>query len=265
MRALLTLVLATAALGLPHAAAAQVFLTGRVVDEDTSLPITGVRVVLLDNSGRHVASRGSDDDGAFHFSVRREGPYQLRASRIGYQETTTPRLWLGEHQFVEVELRLHPDAVLLAPLEVVARSPSTRTSAVLDGFYTRHRSSAAGIFITREEIEQRRPAFVSDLLATVPGVHLVSAGRGTRRAVYMSRAIGREACPAQIFVDGFLFNRRLGMTGVDPGLVIDDAVNPGSVEGIEIYKGIGGVPAEFLNPDSRCGVVAIWTRRGGAR
>lgn len=38
---------------------------------------------------------------------------------------------------------------------------------------------------------------------------------------------------------------------------------PGLVEGIEIYRGLSTVPAQFLNSDAKCGVVAIWTRRGG--
>jgi hypothetical protein len=38
-------------------------------------------------------------------------------------------------------------------------------------------------------------------------------------------------------------------------------VEPADVEAIEIFKGLASVPAEFLNPQSRCGVIAIWTKR----
>jgi outer membrane receptor for ferrienterochelin and colicin len=69
----------------------------------------------------------------------------------------------------------------------------------------------------------------------------------------------------QIFVDGFLVNRRMvGVNGNRPSdFRIDDVVSPASVEGIEVYRGLSTVPPEFLNPDAVCGVIAIWTRRGG--
>jgi hypothetical protein len=44
---------------------------------------------------------------------------------------------------------------------------------------------------------------------------------------------------------------------------VDDLVAPGAIEGIELYRGTATIPAEFLTPQARCGVVAIWTRRGG--
>ncbi|MFC1791075.1 hypothetical protein ACFL0I_01235, partial [Gemmatimonadota bacterium] len=85
-----------------------------------------------------------------------------------------------------------------------------------------------------------------------------------RPVVRVGRSANRD-CITQIFVDGFLVNRRaFGARGARPiDFRIDDAVSPASVEGIEIYRGLGTVPAEFLNPDAVCGVIAIWTRRGG--
>ena len=72
-------------------------------------------------------------------------------------------------------------------------------------------------------------------------------------------------CATQIFVDGFLLNRRTGSSRGAPPIDfrIDDVVSPSSIEGIEVYRGLSTVPAEFLNPDAECGVIAIWTRRGG--
>ena len=35
-----------------------------------------------------------------------------------------------------------------------------------------------------------------------------------------------------------------------------------AVELVEVFRGISEMPAEFANPDLRCGAVAIWTRRG---
>ena len=83
----------------------------------------------------------------------------------------------------------------------------------------------------------------------------------------MVRASSRN-CATQIFVDGFLVNRRMVQPNGTQGpedIRIDDVVSPASVEGIEVYRGLSTVPAEFLNPDAACGVIAIWTKRGGRR
>jgi hypothetical protein len=61
----------------------------------------------------------------------------------------------------------------------------------------------------------------------------------------------------QIFLDGMLITR--GSPGGE--VLIDDIVNPLDVEAIEVFRGLASVPPEFLTPDARCGVVAIWTRR----
>jgi outer membrane receptor for ferrienterochelin and colicin len=146
---------------------------------------------------------------------------------------------------------MDPAAALLAPLEVTARS--SLRARMLDGFEHR-RTATPGVFFTQEDVEKRRPGYVTDLLATVPGVRLLSSGRGSRRTVVMGRAPGNPDCPAQVYVDGLLMNR-------DREFAIDDVVSPQAVHGIEVYRGISTVPADFLSPAATCGVVVIWTRR----
>lgn len=241
------------------AADAQVHLHGRVIEDGSEQPIVNAAVVLQDGYGRRLARQITDETGRFSFAVRGSGPVRLRAERIGYQRTTTPPLHFDGYTMYRVEIRLDVDAVLLAPLEVVTRSRSG-VSPTLAGFDLRRRNGL-GWYITREEIERRNPNRVTDILATVPGVSL------HRQVVYMSR--GRH-CPAQIFIDGFRINRSLPpmpVTGerfsTTEAFPIDDMVRPSSVEGIEVYQGLSRVPAEFLTAEAACGVVAIWTRRGG--
>jgi hypothetical protein len=47
------------------------------------------------------------------------------------------------------------------------------------------------------------------------------------------------------------------------GVPLDDLATPTILEGIEIYRGASTIPPEFISPESRCGVIALWTRRGG--
>ncbi|HKJ91922.1 MAG TPA: TonB-dependent receptor plug domain-containing protein [Longimicrobiales bacterium] len=240
---------------------AQVHVVGRVIENETGEPIVGVDVTVRGPHGAYLAHRITDQRGMFEYFAQRATGIRFVAERIGYKRNTTPVLLFDQHDFFRVEVRLDRKAVLLAPLEVVARS-GLRESAVLANFRARLKHGH-GLFITREEVEQRNPSHVTDMLAELPGVRLQSSGKGLRRVVRMARTASTN-CPTQIWVDGFLINpqqaRPLG--GVDD-YTIDDIVQPQDVEGIEVYSGLSSVPPAFLNRWARCGVVAIWTRHGG--
>ena len=255
------LLLAAGATGLSAQEPVQV--RGTVVDEQTGEPVPAVDIVVRAANDRFIRSVVTDDEGRFRITVHYHPGIWLAASRIGYADNRTPVLWFDDHTYYEVEIRLDPSAVLLAPLEVVSKSRERR-SPILSGFDRRVRNGH-GYYITRREIEERNATYVSDLLALVPGVRLQSSGgAGTRRVVRMARSAGR-ACPVQLFVDGMQVTRRqsAGIGGEFYGVYVDDFVTPNSVEGIEIYRGLSTVPPEFLTPDADCGVIAIWTRRGG--
>lgn len=257
------LILVALAAGLPGQGQAQVMdsvrLEGRVVEAESANPIAFAEITVLDSELRRLGHVQAARDGTFTVRVpwKEDGVYLL-AERIGYEENRTPFLWFDDHSFFELEIRLDRDAVLLAPLEVVARS--RRQSQVLEGFKSRL-ETGLGHYITRAEIERSNPRLVTDLLAMVPGVQLRSSGAGLRRVVQMSRARSVLACPAQVYVDGMRLNTNAGPSEAQL-VAIDDYVAPGSVEGIEVYKGLSTVPAPFLNEYADCGVVVIWTRRG---
>jgi hypothetical protein len=235
----------------------QVVVHGRVLEDEPTVAIPAAEVVLTDADGRLLQSAVTDSLGHFRFDPVDIPAVRLEVSRLGFRPTTTHVLHFDAYRHFEVEVRLARDAVLLAPLEVVARSADL--SPVLEGFEHRRNAAASGWFFTRDDIDRIRPALVTDLVARVPGVRLESSGRGTRRTVSMTRSTamgGVGGCPVQVFVDGLNINRG----GV---AVIDEAVSPQSVEGIEVYRGLSSVPAPFLNPDAHCGVVVVWTRRGG--
>ena len=240
-------------------APAQVLIEGRVLDDVSEDPLVGARVLLLNRYNRTVDYAVTDAMGRFRFERSGNDRYRLEVRAVGYRETVTPDLWTADRDFTSIEVRLLPNAVLLAPLEIVALSPP-RTSPVLEAMEFR-RTRGFGIQITREAIEQRQPLYVTDMLMEIPGVYAERRGSGASgRSLRMGRALagpGGGECPVQIFVDGMLATKPV------PGgdMSVDDLVSPRDVEAIEVFKGLGSVPAEFLNIYSRCGVIAIWTRR----
>lgn len=263
MRTLPALLLLILPLAAP--AAAQVRIVGRVVDDLTERPLGAAQVTVRATDGRFLGRVETGETGTFEFSVDRVSSARIDIRRMGYAANAMPLLHFDGRKFFQVEARLAPDAILLAPLEVIAWS-DVDPSPVLEGFRQRLRGGM-GLYITREQIEQRRPAYVADLLRDVPGVTVTGSGSGNRPTIQVARSLSANDCQTQIYVDGFLMNRRAGVGGGGPfaDFRLDDAVSPLSIEGIEIYRGLSSVPAEFLNPDAKCGVIAIWTRRGGRR
>lgn len=263
------------ALSALHAAEveAQTLLTGRVLEDRSEEPIAGADVRLFDSRGRVRVRTTADDSGVFRMRIQldRAERFHFEAGRIGYESATTPRFVVYPSESVHTEIRLLVDAVLLTPLTVVARR-SIRAAPGVESFRFRLERGIGGHFLTRADIEEKKPFYLSDLLATVPGVRLGPSLGGGGRMVYITRASPREGgCPPQIFLDGRLMNARtlqqlpgqaLGVTGyrTDAGARIDDYVTVGSVEGVEVYLGLSSVPPEFYTPDARCGVIAIWTR-----
>jgi hypothetical protein len=247
-------------------ASAQVRITGRVIDDVSERALAHSDVTILDRDGRVLGGVATDETGAFSFEVDdRIRAVRIDVKRLGYQSNTTPILYFDGREFFQVEIRLDVEAILIAPLEVVAWS-RIDPSPLLDDF-RRRVQQGIGFYITRDEIEQRKPMYITDMLRDVPGVSLGGGGTGTRPTVNLARAsLPMSTCNTQIFVDGFLMNKRQPFRPGAPAadFRIDDLVSPASVEGIEIYNGVATVPAEFLNDDAiKCGVIAIWTRRGG--
>jgi hypothetical protein len=248
-----------ALLCLARPAPAQIVIEGRVLDDMTEEVLAGARVLLLNRFNRTADYAVTDAQGRFRFERSRNERYRVEVRAVGYRETITPDIWTGDREFAAIEVRLLPNAVLLAPLEIVALSPP-RTSPVLEAMEFR-RTRGFGIQITREAIEQRQPMRVTDMLMEIPGVYADRTGTGaSARSIRMGRALsgpGGGPCPVQIFLDGMLATR----PGAGGDVSVDDLVSPLDVEAIEVFKGLGSVPPEFLNVYARCGVIAIWTRR----
>lgn len=244
-------------------AAAQVRIVGRVIDDVTERPLGDAAITLLATDGLVLARSETADEGTFEFEVDKVPAIRLEVHRLSYKANVTPVLHFDGRNYFQVEIRLDPDAILLAPLEIIARS-EVDPSPFFNDLRLRLRTGN-GFYITREEIEARRPAVVSDLLRTVPGVTVTGAGSGLRPKVELARAVSRGDCSTQIWVDGMLMNKRWGSGRNTPSadFRVDDLVTPASVEAIEVYGGLATVPAQFLNDDAKCGVIAIWTRRGG--
>jgi len=115
--------------------------------------------------------------------------------------------------------------------------------------FERRRASGHGTFITRDEIDRRNPIALADILRTVRGLTVRTSGGRTEIRFVRANARVDADCPPEMWIDGA---RTFGATV--------DEFDPAEVEGIELYRGLGQIPAEYLSRTSACGLVLIWTR-----
>ncbi|MEX2584221.1 MAG: TonB-dependent receptor plug domain-containing protein [Gemmatimonadota bacterium] len=200
-------------------------------------PLGGAQVVI-----EGVGIRGITNSSGF-LRVERlpAGARRVTVNYLGYAPMDqVVSLAPGRPNRILVQMGLQP--IALAPVTV-----RSRRSILLDrGFYDRQRSGL-GTFLTRADIEDYHPRFMSDVLRRTSGIQVGNSTFGSRPSASIRGASGR--CPIQYFVDGAMASN----------FNIDE-VTPWDVEGLEIYRGAATVPPAYKKGTSTCGVILIWTR-----
>jgi hypothetical protein len=223
---------------------------GVVRDRAGEAPVRQATVEAL-GAGDHVAARAhTGDDGSFTLRLREPGEFRLRVERIGYRTATSSPVSVTLLQTVHVELRISTSEVALEPLTVKATTEAPR-SARLDreGFYTRQQMHV-GSFITREQIERRRPLHSTETLRGIPGVRVQALGGTTHSVALMTRKDG--GCLPLLMVDNIVM----------PADEFDLQIVPNDIEGIEVYRGTSEIPGRYMSLASPCGLIVVWSRDG---
>jgi hypothetical protein len=210
-----------------------------VVRDSAGFPIANVEVTAIAST----KSVRTDSLGQFLLGDLMPGNLDITFRRLSYAPVVL-LITVAPADTADVRVQLGVVAQELKGVVVQAHPEQLRQ---LVAFETR-RKRGIGHFITRAEIEDRHPLFLSDMLRTVPGAVLIDADYG-RTALRFSREA--RNCPPQFIVDG------IEVTGFS----IDD-MPPGDVEGIELYAGAAGLPPEYnrIHGTSICGTVIIWSR-----
>lgn len=240
-------------------------IMGKVVDAVSGAPVATAWVEASDDECRTPRrSIRTNDAGEFkldlpfdrgHVRIRSTGYVTSSALRLSFD--VTRRIQVLDFALAPIDTIGSLDKIIpIEGLLVVAQA--AKRSPVLTEFDIRV-ARGHGWFITAAEIQQRNPSRVTDLFTAIPGLDLISSGQGFQRVISFHRNNANPlGCPAQIYLDGQLVTKPLPQ---GPGFTVDDLVIPGDLEGVEIYHGLSSVPAEFINPNSRCGVVVLWTKR----
>ncbi len=155
----------------------------------------------------------------------------------------------------DVDVVLDRNAVVLATTRIVGRAASRDRV----GFSNRLRSGM-GHYLTRDQFERDAPFDLGDVLRKAPGLmrefaqgNAIYTMRGsTSLAVFGS---GGNRCRPTFFLDGMpLFGIDDSFFGSPEHYILAD-----EVQAVEIYSGLGTIPAQF-DRHNGCGSIVVWTR-----
>jgi len=236
-------------------AAAQT-VTGIVVDGTDNEPVAGVVIALADSAGVRLGVTETKADGSFELRLERAGRYTLSTQRLGYLSFTSQPLTILSGAELEFEIRLERAPIASQAVEVRTRSRVARLERA--GFYTR-RDKGIGRFLTAEDIRKRGSLLVSDLLRTEPSVRIVyNSARPGWDVVFRgatTSVVGKKApCVPLVVVDGVRVR-------TDHSMGLDELVEVSEIEGLELYPGSAGVPAQYSGMGALCGVILLWLKR----
>jgi hypothetical protein len=189
----------------------------------------------------------SKADGTFSIDSVPTGTQLIYVRQLGF-EPVSVQVNVSSRFPAELRVTLGPIANILDPVLVTARRDYRLDT---QGFFKRQRSGW-GTFITRDEIERRRPQFITDLLTNIPGLYVVRTSSGTMlqsdRVLHVGGAGGD--C-ARLWVDGTEWR------AVMPG-DLDAFVSAHDVAAIEVYRP-GTTPAQFAGIGD-CVTLVVWTQ-----
>ncbi len=224
-------------------------ILGQVTDEGGT-GIVGASVRLL--GADRIAT--TNNRGIFFFDDVPSGVEIVEAEGLGYAvQRESVRILGGRAQ--EISIRLSVDPIDLAPILVSVRP---RKWFIDRRDLEQRILLGTGYIMMREDIEERAPQVLGEALRGIPGVQVTRLGGGMS-GVYEIQFRGaanlaNQACNPVVWVDGV----RLGNDGS-----IFREIQAFEIEVLEVYRGPAEVPAEFAGGEARCGVVSVWTRRGG--
>ena len=236
-------------------------VAGRILDATTSAPVSLATVEIVE-AARTVET---DSLGRFRLVDLEPNLVTIRVRRVGYAPVERSLL-LRPGRVMQMDYLLSPQAVVLPEVEV--KEKAVETNAMLSGFEER-RKMGLGTFWDETEIRRMEHRQLPDLLYQARGVKITRDGSEKYVANSRRRVTGLDLkgmstpCYMQIVIDGTVVyspddSRRANFP---PDLT--RLVPLSEISAIEVYSSAAGVPMEFRRLGSHCGVLALWTRRGG--
>jgi hypothetical protein len=213
------------------------FTVSGVVRDESNTPMSDAQVSLT-RAGEATRLFRTGADGVYSFTGLSAGSVLVSVRRLGFH---------GASQSVDVGAGMGSDPYDFHLKEIpseVADVIVEGSKGHLDEYYNHKANNNFAKFFDGREIEKRHPAFLSELLRTVPGASLYASDRSGNRVMLRD-------CKPMVWLDGMRA----------PGAELDEVVRPTDVAGLEVYPSYAGLPPQYQDRNNRmCGAIMVWTK-----
>ena len=272
MRPLVALVVLAA----PALLEAQAELQGRVLAEPERRPIANATITVPGLDIRTV----TDSLGRFQLTKIPHGEHFVVTRALGFRPDSTPTVFDGDETLVS-DIVLEPAVNELPTVTVREAAPPPRQGKM--AAFDARKALGVGHFIDSEELEKDKNRPLGDILASrVPGITVHHGGSSkswvaSRRTTSVGKcamcrvsrtevltladiAAGAPlACYLDVYVDGAA---AYSSSSEQVPLFDVNGMQASEIEGVEVYTGLGQIPAQYNKTSGGCGVMLIWLRDG---
>jgi len=250
-------------------AGAQAIVRGYLYDDATGRPIAGSVMLVDPSTDAAVVHATTDSSGQFLLQAR-ASTYQLAAVHPGYKSVLSApiRFQDGERLTVRIPIAESGDPQnKIGVTEHVRPGVKASETARLDHDGVAGRKAAGvGRQYNHDDFDKTNFQTLGQFLQSVPGLRVADPRSASTMAMtrtsgtMLSGMVGSRTAECHVgwFVDG----HRMDLPGKTDPLTDGLASLPlDAVEAVEVFRGLSETPAQFADPDLRCGVGALWTRR----
>jgi hypothetical protein len=252
-------------------AGAQAVVRGFLYDDATGRPIAGTVMLVDPTSDAAVVHAATDSSGQFQLQAK-ASTYQLAAVRPGYKSVLSAPIHFldGERLTIRIPIAESGDPTnKIGVMEHVRPQASVKASenarANDDGGVGSRKAAGIGLQYTHADFDKTNFESLGQFLQSVPGLRVgdprsASSMAMTRTGATMTSSIVPR--PADCHVGWYVDGHRMDLPGrADPLTDALASMPLDAVEAVEVFRGLSETPAQFADPDLRCGVVAVWSRR----
>jgi len=234
-------------------------LVGLVTDSVTGEPLEGVTVIA---DGQHRTATGSEGRYELSGVTWPDSLVHIEVSRLGYGAAQVALQVVSHEPETLLNFSLSPLPIQLEEVVIEGDRGAGYFSRISE--FEHRRETMIGTFFSRDDIEERQPHVITDLIGLAPGVEVFANIMGNN--VIRMTSARFSGCNPAIYVDGtevkmvpIGFNPKSG-SPIYPDMIVDQFVDANDVAAVEIYTSAANVPPEFMAVGSDCGVIAIWMR-----
>jgi hypothetical protein len=252
-------------------AGAQAVVRGFLYDDATGRPIAGTVMLVDPSTDAPVAHVATDSAGRFLLQAR-ASTYQLAAIHPGYKSVTSAPIHFqdGERLTVRIPIAESGDPQnkigVTEHVRPQAQPKLAETARAANDGVASRKAAGIGLQYNHDDFDKTNYQTLGQFLQSVPGLRVadprsastMAMTRSTSTMVQNTLGSRGSDCHVGWYVDG----HRMDLPGrTDPMTDGLASFSLDGIEAVEVFRGLSETPAQFADPDLRCGVVAVWTRR----